>query len=141
MPDLLARRPDGELFIYPMTSAFGFKTPYDSGSGWQAMRSLAGVGSFNTDTNADVVALRASDGALLLFRGGGPGTLVDSTVLATGQTDLTQVLGIGDVNGDGTNDVVARDTSGNLWLYAGNGAGGLLSGRQLLTSPQAGVLG
>ncbi|HEV7172067.1 FG-GAP-like repeat-containing protein [Pedococcus sp.] len=141
VPDLMARMPGGELYIYPMTSTFGFKPRYDSGSGWQAMRSLTGVGSFNTDTNADVVALRASDGALLLYRGGGPGTLVDSTVLATGQTDLTQVLGMGDVNGDGTNDVVARDTSGNLWLYAGNGTGGLLPGRQPLTGPQVSVLG
>lgn len=141
VPDLMARVPGGELYLYPMTSTFGFKQRYDSGSGWDAMRSLAGVGSFNTDTNADVVALRASDGALLLYRGGGPGTLVDSTVLVTGQTDLTQVLGVGDVNGDGTNDVVARDTSGNLWLYAGNGAGGLLPGRQPLTGPQVSVLG
>ncbi|MFC8502537.1 FG-GAP-like repeat-containing protein [Pedococcus sp. NPDC057267] len=141
VPDLVARTPAGELYIYPMTASFGFLPRYDSGGGWQAMSSLAGVGSFNDDTNHDVVALRPSDGALLLFRGGGPGTLVESTVMASGQNDLAQVLGVGDVNGDGVNDVVARDRGGRLWLYAGAGSGRLQAGRQPISAPVVQVIG
>jgi subtilisin family serine protease len=36
-----------------------------------------------------------------------------------------------DFNGDGTSDVIARDGNGVLWLYPGNGWGGLLGARQI----------
>ena len=35
--------------------------------------------------------------------------------------------GVGDFNGDGNADVIARDASGNLWLYPGNGSNALES--------------
>jgi sugar lactone lactonase YvrE len=34
-----------------------------------------------------------------------------------------------DFNGDGLPDLVARDTTGDLWVYPGNGTGGFLSRR------------
>ncbi|WP_374956263.1 FG-GAP repeat domain-containing protein [Arthrobacter sp. MYb23] len=40
---------------------------------------------------------------------------------------MTSITGPGDFNGDGHSDVLARDTSGTLWLYPGNGTGGWLS--------------
>ncbi|WP_351228137.1 VCBS repeat-containing protein [Streptomyces sp. NPDC002133] len=33
------------------------------------------------------------------------------------------VIGAGDFNGDGRNDLVSRDTSNRLWLNAGTGTG------------------
>ena len=36
----------------------------------------------------------------------------------------TAILGPGDFSGDGNVDILARDASGYLWLYPGNGAGG-----------------
>jgi hypothetical protein len=141
VPDLLARTPDGQLRVYAMSRTFGFSWRIDMGTGWQAMRSVTGVGGMNTDFNGDVVALRASDGALVFYRGSGPGALLEGTVMRAGQTDLVQLMGLGDVNGDGLNDVVARDVQGALWLYAGNGNGSLLPGRQPMRSPVTRVLG
>ena len=46
---------------------------------------------------------------------------------------MTAVMGPGDLNGDRTADVVARDARGNLWLYRGNGSGGWLSRVQIGT--------
>jgi serine protease len=46
---------------------------------------------------------------------------------------MTAVLAAGDFNGDGKADVLARDNSGLLWLYPGNGAGGWLSRKQVGT--------
>ena len=37
---------------------------------------------------------------------------------------MTAILGPGDWDGDGSADVLARDTAGGLWLYPGNGTGG-----------------
>ncbi|MDO6142059.1 VCBS repeat-containing protein, partial [Paenarthrobacter aurescens] len=40
---------------------------------------------------------------------------------------MTSITGPGDFNGDGRSDVLARDNSGTLWLYPGNGSGGWLA--------------
>ncbi|MGW7002071.1 FG-GAP repeat domain-containing protein [Streptomyces sp. NPDC054933] len=37
---------------------------------------------------------------------------------------MTASVGVGDLNGDGKNDLVARDKTGTLWLYPGNSQGG-----------------
>jgi hypothetical protein len=132
IPDLIARDASGNLLLYPMHRDGSLGTATTIGAGWQGMLSVVGVGAFNNDANGDVVALRASDHALVLYRGGGDSPLQDAFVLATGQNDLAQILGVGDYNGDGTADLVARADDGSLWLYAGDGAGGLLPGRQPL---------
>jgi serine protease len=44
---------------------------------------------------------------------------------------MTAVLATGDFTGDGKADVLARENSGYLWLYPGNGAGGWLARRQV----------
>lgn len=54
------------------------------------------------------------------------GSPVDTGVSFAG---MNRILNAGDVNRDGHNDVLARDGSGQLWLYAGNGAGGLAPGQ------------
>jgi len=125
VPDLMARDTYGKLFVFPFRRNLTFKTRMTIGTGFQGMRSVVGVGAFNGDANGDVIALRASDHALILYRGDGPTALKDSSVLKTGQTDLVQLLGVGDYNGDRTADVLARATTGRLWLYPGNGQGAL----------------
>ncbi|SEK77347.1 FG-GAP repeat domain-containing protein [Streptacidiphilus jiangxiensis] len=40
-----------------------------------------------------------------------------------GWAGYTAVASPGDLNGDGHDDLVARDTSGTLWFYAGRGNG------------------
>ncbi len=44
---------------------------------------------------------------------------------------MTALIGRGDFNEDGKRDVVARDTSGRLWLYPGDGKGGWLPRMQV----------
>jgi hypothetical protein len=44
---------------------------------------------------------------------------------------MTAILSTGDFNGDGKNDVLARDSGGNLFLYPGNGTSGWLSRSQV----------
>ncbi len=129
VPDLMARDALGHLFVYPLRRNLTFKPRMTIASGWQGMLSATGAGAFNSDSNGDVIALRASDHALVLFRGDGPTALQDSVVLKTGQSDLTQILGVGDYNGDKSSDVLARSGDGRLWIYPGNGTG-TLGGRQ-----------
>jgi hypothetical protein len=123
VPDLLARDSAGTLFLYPFNRNLTFKTRRVIGTGWQAMVSVVGVAAFNQDAYGDVIALRGSDHALVLFRGTGAGPLQSGIVLATAQNDIAQVLGVGDYNGDGNADLMARSAAGSLWLYPGDGQG------------------
>jgi len=131
VPDLMVRTATGAMVLYPFQRNMTFKARIAIAVGWQGMLSATGAGAFNGDANGDVIALRASDHALLFFRGDGPNVLQDLVVLKAAQYDLTQILGVGDYNGDARADVLAVSADGNLWVYPGNGAGAL-GGRQLL---------
>jgi hypothetical protein len=142
VPDLLVRMNTGEGRLYSLTRSFTFSWQVHLDPSWGAYSSATGVGSMNTDYNGDLVTLRASDGALLMYPGSGPGSTTDYVVLRSGEQSLAQILGFGDMNGDRANDILARDRAGGLWLYAGNGSGGLQPGRQPVRSTQLpGVMG
>jgi N-acetylmuramoyl-L-alanine amidase/FG-GAP-like repeat len=129
VPDLLARDANGGLFAYPLHRDLSISARMSFGAGWEVMQSVVGAGAFNTDANADLIALRASDHALVLYRGDGLVALQEGVVMVTAQNDLAQILGVGDYNGDGSADVLARSVDGSLWIYPGDGNGGL-AGRQ-----------
>lgn len=64
--------------------------------------------------------------------GSKPGyTTVSRTSSATPVSNTATKPVSNDFNGDGTSDVLARDTAGKLWLYAGNGKGGWLGRTQV----------
>jgi hypothetical protein len=137
-PDLLGRSAAGRLYVYPMTRAFGFKPPITIGNGFQGMHAVVGVGAFGKDAYADVIALRASDHALILYRGTASGGVLAGVVLAAVQSDITQILGAGDYNGDGAADLIARSASGSLWVYPGNGLGAVSARLQIRGGEGAG---
>ena len=140
VPDLLVTARDGRLLRYGFRRDFTLKPAEELDQAWGTYKSFTGTGAFNRDANGDVVAL-VGDGSLVLFRGSGPGALYNDyrsgtlpgVVLSSRQTDLTQILGVGDYNGDGGADIVAAGSGGRLWLYAGRGDGTLWPGRQPMT--------
>lgn len=81
----------------------------------------------------DVLA-RNTDGDLRLYRPDGVGGWKDGNgaeVDNAGDVDwqsFLEILAPGDFDGDGNRDLIARNTSGELALYAGDGAGGLATG-------------
>ncbi len=86
---------------------------------------------FNGDGTSDVIA-RDGSGALWLYRGNGYGGWKGGrTQIGVGWNGMTSIEAPGDFNGDGYADVIARDGNGVLWLYPGNGWGGLLGARQI----------
>jgi len=123
--DVLARDRSGYLWLYPGNGNGGWLPRVLVGSGWQVFNSIFSVGDFNGDGHQDVVA-RDSNGVLWLYPGSGKSDYWASRVqVATGWGGFTSLFGASDFNGDGHQDVMARDSAGTLWLFAGNGAGGI----------------
>lgn len=79
---------------------------------------------FDGDAKPDVIT-RKPNGTLTLFRGDIYGQFKSATKdIGWGWAGFTALMSPGDFDGDGAMDVMARDKSGQLWLYRGNGSGG-----------------
>ena len=53
-------------------------------------------------------------------------SLLPRVQVGSGWQVFNSIFGAGDFNGDGRQDVLARDSAGYLWMYPGNGGGGWL---------------
>lgn len=143
--DLLARKPDGTLWLYPGTGRVDSSSPGYAGSlkignfGWEVFTSLAGPGDLNGDGKNDILA-RKADGTLWLYRGSGtvsgssPGYVAALKIGSFGWEAFDEVFGPGDFNGDGKNDIIARNPDGSVWLYPGAGDGTLVPPRRIGTA-------
>jgi hypothetical protein len=79
---------------------------------------------YNADGHQDLLAVRRSDGALMLHAGNGDGTLAGGVVVSTGWGAM-DINMAGDLTGDGNADLLASDAkTGTLYAYPGDGAGG-----------------
>jgi peptidoglycan hydrolase-like protein with peptidoglycan-binding domain len=91
---------------------------------------LAAVPGFNADGRGDVMG-RTGMGDLYYYPMG-VGAVGAPVRVGTGWGGFAQVVSPGDWNGDRFSDVLALTTTGDLYLYKGNGRGGFLAGRTLV---------
>ncbi|MET8083266.1 FG-GAP-like repeat-containing protein [Micromonospora sp. NPDC005197] len=125
--DLVARKTDGTLWLYPNNIERDNGTPYSSssarqiGQGWSGFDTLVGA-DVTGDGYTDLVA-RKTDGTLWLY----PNNIErDNGVpysgnrqIGSGWSGFDTLVGA-DVTGDGYTDLVGRTTSGALLLYPNN---------------------
>ncbi|MFF6957945.1 MULTISPECIES: FG-GAP-like repeat-containing protein [unclassified Streptomyces] len=124
-PDLLARDSSGVLWLYLSYADGTFAKKRKVGGGWNTYNQIAGRGDLTGDGKPDIVA-RDSSGALWLYKGTGniDAPFAARTKIGGGWNTYNKILSLGDTSGDGRNDLIARDTSGVLWLYKGTGNAG-----------------
>ncbi|MBT2389052.1 trypsin-like serine protease [Streptomyces sp. ISL-1] len=125
--DLVARDASGVLWLYQGKGDGTFATRTEIGPGWQIYQQLAGGGDLTGDGKADLVATDAA-GALWLYEGTGddPAPFAPRRKIGlAGWQHLNQLNLTGNIAGSAAGDLVARDTSGVLWLYQGKGDGTL----------------
>ncbi|MBT2535087.1 VCBS repeat-containing protein [Arthrobacter sp. ISL-69] len=117
--DLLVQWADGRVTLHAGAVAGGFLPAVTLGqSGWAGM-TLALGGWCANNRLPQLVALDGS-GNLWLYPNRGNGDLVARTLLASGVS--ANRLAMVDYDGDGFQDVLARQTDGNVRLYRGSGA-------------------
>jgi hypothetical protein len=126
--DIVARDGLGRLWLYPSAGGTGTTTfggPALVGTGWQVMNTIR-LGDMNSDGRADVVARDASGNLWMYPRTGGVNTTTFGTPIQLGiGWNGMNSISLGDMNGDGRTDLMARDGSGLLWLYPNAGGAGV----------------
>ncbi|MFF8592424.1 FG-GAP repeat domain-containing protein [Streptomyces sp. NPDC015220] len=110
----------GTLFWYGVQNngQFTAREQISDTGGWQGAK-IAYASSLDSDGYADLLELY--NGVLYNY-----GIDADAS-LATGWGRINLFLGPGDLNGDGKGDLLARDTSGALYLERGTGNGASLA--------------
>ncbi|MET9345618.1 FG-GAP repeat domain-containing protein [Streptomyces termitum] len=121
--DLLALDGSHVLRLYLGYGDGTFTSRIQVGTGWNYDK-LTGGSDVTGDGKADILATDSA-GVLWLYKGTGSyKTPYEPRVkAATGWGSYNQITALGNIAGGAGGDVVARDTSGTLWLYLGNGDG------------------
>ncbi|KQX53734.1 MULTISPECIES: N-acetylmuramoyl-L-alanine amidase [unclassified Streptomyces] len=130
--DIMARDTTGIMWYFPGSgnASMPFKSRIKVSAGWQIYDRMVGVRDLTGDGKADLLA-REKSGVLWLFKGTGtPSTPFAPRVkVSAGWTIYNELVGTGDLTGDGKPDVLARDTSGGMWLFKGTGTSTLFQPR------------
>ncbi|MEU6024603.1 FG-GAP-like repeat-containing protein [Micromonospora sp. NPDC047134] len=122
------RASTGELFYYPD----GCCKMLVGRSGWTSYRIYPA--DFDSDGRDDIVAIDGSGQLWVYPNTGQAGLAMLGTRRLIGQSWSSYRVAVADMNSDGKPDIVGVDSSNNVWLYPGNGAGGLDSRVQIASN-------
>ncbi|MEU0664798.1 FG-GAP-like repeat-containing protein [Streptomyces lavendulocolor] len=122
-PDLLARvRSTGDLYLYADNAAGGIGGGVRIAGKWNGL-TLIGAGDLDGDGHADLLT-RDAGGELWRHRSTGTGAFHPRVlVFSDWGAGRDAIIGAGDVDGDGKNDLVSRDANGKLLRNSGRGNG------------------
>ncbi|KQX10561.1 hypothetical protein ASC82_23085 [Streptomyces sp. Root431] len=122
--DVVAKDKDGNLWLYLGKGDGTFAPRTKIGPGWNAYNKITGGSDVNNDGWSDLFATDTS-GVLWLYKGTGNWRTPygSRTRVGGGWGAMNQITATGNLGGTVHGDLVARDTTGVLWLYPSTGSG------------------
>ncbi|WP_190413402.1 VCBS repeat-containing protein [Streptomyces venezuelae] len=119
-PDMVARDTTGVLWLYLGKGDGTFAPRTRIGGGWNGYNKITGGSDLDGDGWSDLLATDAA-GVLWAYRGTGNWTAPfgGRAKVGGGWNSMNQITAVGDVTGTPRGDLLARDTTGVLWLYPG----------------------
>jgi len=134
-PDILARKGDS-MNLFESNGSGGLQASRVIGTGWAQYNLIASAGNWTGQARPDLFARRTSDGALFVVPNDGHGGFkaryrIGSRIQWSTYDTNT---GVGDWNGDGNPDLIARTPSGSIYLYSGSKNGQINPTPQLLAT-------
>ncbi len=127
--DIIMRaKSNGSLYLRTGNGRGTFAAPTRVATGFAGVQLLAAVGDMTGDGWPDLMG-QPTGGAMRIYPGRGTAGLRPSYV-ASGRVSASRPIPVGRWNSDGAPDLLFRNGH-SLVLYAGNGPGGLTSGRTL----------
>jgi streptogramin lyase len=122
IPDLMTVRPDGATNAWTGLSNGSFRNDGVFAT-WPTSSTLVPIGDLNGDGFADIL-VRDSAGDVRAYWGRtariGFSPSDEYFSISTGWNKYNVLTSPGDLTGDGRADLVARETTGDLWLYPAN---------------------
>jgi hypothetical protein len=121
VPDLIARNAATLMTgVFPGTPQGGFGAPVLTTKRFAAADQLTGVLDLTGDGKNDLVARAGTAKSLWLYPGNGRGGFGKRIRLAADWSSYNRTVGVGDLNGDGRNDLLVR-RAGRVYLVPGVG--------------------
>src|SRR5882757_3957785 len=126
IPDLLTEDSANRLWVYSGKGNGLFNTGVLSGVTFGAYNAVVGHGDYTGDGITDVLARNPKTGGLYVFAGTGKASapFLAPKLISTGWNGYDKLDAVGDFNGDGHADLLARVPSGTLYLFKGTGKTG-----------------